>query len=54
MSKLSELNIGDIFVTEGGSAFDYKIIRKFSAKTTAVDQFGQIKVFDNDLEVYPV
>ena len=54
MSKLGELNIGDIFVTEGGSAFDYKVVRKFATKTTIKDQFGQVRVFNNDLEVYPI
>lgn len=54
MSKLGELNINDIFVTEAGSSFDYKVVRKFGQKTTVKDQFGFLKVFDNEMEVWSV
>lgn len=54
MSKLSELNIGDTFVTHGGSSFDYEIVRKFDKNVTAKDQFGFLKVFDGETEVYPL
>lgn len=52
MAKISELNIGDTFVTDAGSSFDYKIIRKFPTKVTAKDQFGFLKIFDNEMEVW--
>jgi hypothetical protein len=54
MAKISELNIGDIFVTKAGSSFDYEVVRKFPTKVTAKDQFGFLKIFDNDTEVYDI
>lgn len=52
MTKLSELNIGDTFVTQAGSSFDYEIVRKFDKNVIAKDQFGFLKVFDSETEMY--
>lgn len=52
MIKISELNVGDTFVTGANSSFDYEVVRKFPTKVTAKDQFGFLKIFDNEQEVW--